>query len=264
MHPVLFSLGGIAVHGYGVAGAVGFVILCFIALRRGSDLGIQRERIADLIFWTSVFALVGARGLFIWQNPGQFSTAWDLINLRRGGLVFYGAMFSGLPAGALLCLYYRLPLFKLVDVFSTALPLAHGISRLGCLFAGCCWGRPTDLPWGVTYSDPIAPGPHGIPVHPTQLYEALYLFAVTAFCAWLYPRKRFDGQVAVAYLGLYAIFRPINEVFRDDPERGWFLEPLIGQVMTLSQGLSIIVALTTIALSIAMVARPRPPAPAVS
>jgi phosphatidylglycerol:prolipoprotein diacylglycerol transferase len=248
MHPVLLTVGGIDIHGYGVAGALGFILMCALSLNKASDLGVPRERVADLIFWTSLFALMGARGVYVLQNLEQFHSLADVINLRRGGLVFYGSMFVGLPAAFAWCWYYGLSFIRTLDVFSVGLPLAHGISRVGCLMAGCCWGRPTDLPWGVTYSDPVAPAPHGIALHPTQLYEALYLIVVAAVCGVSYSRRRFEGQVAATYLGMYALFRPLNELLRDDPERGWFLEPVLGQSLTLSQGLSILVGLAAAAL----------------
>jgi phosphatidylglycerol:prolipoprotein diacylglycerol transferase len=132
--------------------------------------------------------------------------------------------------------------FKVTDIFATALPLGHAISRLGCLFAGCCYGKPTALPWGVVYTDPLAPGPKDVPLHPTQLYEVGYLTLIFVVVNWLYPRRRFDGQVALAYLALYAFFRPLNEFLRDDATRGYFFEGVFGRTLTVSQGLSLVLA----------------------
>jgi phosphatidylglycerol:prolipoprotein diacylglycerol transferase len=236
MHPILVTLGGVDVHWYGVMGALGFIVVCVIALARSAALGMVKERVADVIFWTAIAGLVGARGLYVLLNWSSFADWHAMLNIRTGGLVFYGALILGLPAAAIMLWRWKLPPFALGDVFATALPFGHAIARVGCLFAGCCWGKPTDLPWGVVYSDPLAPGPHGIAVHPTQIYEAIYLTAIGALCTWYYPRRKFDGQVLPLYLGLYAVCRAFNEGLRDDPSRGfWF-----GGAVSTSQLLSVV------------------------
>jgi phosphatidylglycerol:prolipoprotein diacylglycerol transferase len=243
MHPILTTVFGVPIHWYGVLGAVGFLVVCFIAMSRAHRAGIDRERVADLIFATAIAGIVGSRALYVILNPSQLHGWHDWVNLRTGGLVFYGALLTGLPVGALIIWRYDLPLFKLADIFATALPLGHAIARVGCLMAGCCFGRPTTLPWGVTYSDPLTPAPHGVPLHPTQIYEALYLLAIFGICNWFYPRRRFDGQVMALYLLLYAGCRTLNEFLRGDGTRGWVLEGLLGQHVSTSQGLSVVVAL---------------------
>lgn len=259
MHPVLLHIGEIEIHSYGVAGALGFLVGCFIVLRRSAQLGLVKERVADVIFWASIAALVGARALFVWQFPEEFDGWRDWVNIRSGGLVFYGAMVVGLPVAAAVMWRYSLPFFKLMDVFATALPLSHAISRVGCFFAGCCYGVPTDRPWGVTFTNELAAAPKGIPLHPTQLYEVGYLVAIFAVTTWFYGRKRFDGQVMLLYLGLYPLFRSANELLRGD-ERGWFLEPVLGQTLSSAQAISIGVALAafTVFLAVPLLRRKTP------
>lgn len=240
MHPVLFTLFGNEIHGYGIASAIGFMIVSGIAITRGSALGIVRERTADVIFWTAIAGLVGSRALYIVLNPTQFDGWRTWVNLRTGGLVFYGALLVGLPVAALLMRRYAMPWRPMMDVFATALPIGHGLSRLGCLMAGCCYGQPTDLPWGVVYTHPYAPGPHDVALHPTQAYEAVWLLITGAVCNLRYAHRRFDGEILLIWLGSYAIFRPINELFRDDPTRGWILEGALGQTLSTSQGISML------------------------
>lgn len=264
MHPVLLHVGPIEIHSYGVAGALGFLVVCFVALRRSHQLGLVKERVADVIFWTSLAGLVGSRALFVWQFPEEFDGWRDWVNIRTGGLVFYGALVVGLPVAAGLMWRYSLPFFKLMDVFATALPIGHAISRVGCFFAGCCYGAPTELPWGVTFTDELSVAPKGIPLHPTQLYEVVYLVGIAAVCAWFYGRKRFDGQVMLLYLTLYPLFRSANEVLRGD-ERGWFLEPVLGRTLSSAQAISIVVALAafTVFLAVPLMRRRTPePKPA--
>lgn len=246
MHPILFHLGSAPIHTYGVAGAVGFLLATFIVLRRSRDLFLNRDKVVDVIFWGSISAIVGARAVFVFQNPEFASSLGAMLNIRGGGLVFYGALLAGLPVVGLLIWRHKLPFFAFMDVVATAAPFGHAVARLGCLAAGCCYGLPTSLPWGVTYSHPLTDAPHAVALHPTQLYAALYLAAIGAACNWLYARKRWNGQVMLLYLVSYAVARSLNEVLRGDFERGWFLPEALGQVLTTSQGLSILFAAAAI------------------
>lgn len=241
MHPILFSIGDTAIHTYGVAGAVGFLLVCGITLTRATWAGLSRDRIADVLFWASISGMVGARALFLYQNPGAAHSIGEALNLRTGGLVFYGALIVGIPASSLLLLKYKLPFFKTWDVFSTALPLGHAVARVGCLAAGCCYGRPTDVGWAVTYHDKLSNGPLGVPVHPTQAYEAVWLTLVFIVCNVVYARKRFDGQVTLVYLVLYAIGRSVIEEFRGDADRGFVFRSLLGDHLSVSQAISALV-----------------------
>ena len=135
-----------------------------------------------------------------------------------------------------------------MDITATALPIGHAMSRIGCFLAGCCYGVPTDLPWGVTFINPMVDAPVGVPLHPTQLYAVAYLLAIGGAVNWFYSRRRFDGQVMLLYLVLYSVARSVNEVVRGDAERGWVLESLLGQTISFSQGLSLVVAMAAIAV----------------
>lgn len=246
MHPILFQIGDVAIHSYGVLSAAGFLLIAFLTIRRGRAAGLDPDKLVDMIFWTSIAAVVGARAVYIIQNPGDLTTPMEWINLRTGGLVFYGAMFTIIPVGGLMMWRHKLPFYKVMDMVAAAAPLGHAVSRLGCFFAGCCYGRPTDVPWAVIYTDDLAPAEYGVPVHPTQLYEAAYLFAIFVVVNVFYSRKRFDGQVTLLYLMLYAVLRSVNEVFRGDSTRGWFLESVLGQTVSTSQGLSLVIALVAL------------------
>lgn len=251
MHPILFEVGGIAIHSYGVLSAVGFLVIAFLTIRRARARGMDPDKVVDMIFWTSIAGVVGARAVYIIQNPGDMQGLGDVINLRKGGLVFYGALLTILPVGGLLMRKHKLPFYELMDVIATAAPLGHAIARLGCLCAGCCHGSPTDLPWAITFDHPQAatdPAFQGLPLHPTQLYEVAYLLGIFGVVNLFYPRRRFPGQVALLYLVLYATFRSINELFRGDLTRGHFLEGVLGQTLSTSQGLSILLVIGALAV----------------
>lgn len=249
MHPVLFEINGFAIHTYGFMGAIGFLVLAGLALYRTRALGLKPERTADLIFWTAVVGLIGSRIVFIAQNPEAF-TAWtQWLNLRTGGLVFYGALLFGAPAASLLLWRFKFPFFATWDVFASGFPIAHGFARLGCFGAGCCYGAPCEQPWAVTFTNPMsAARPLNVPLHPTQLYEAGFLFALGALLQVLYYKKSWDGQVMLTYLVFYAIGRSVIETYRGDASRGFFLPQVLGEALTYSQGISVVLAVFAIAV----------------
>lgn len=246
MHPLLFEIGGFQVHTYGFMGAIGFLALVSVALWRARRLGLNADRVVDVIFWTSLASIAGSRLVYVAQNPEQFDGFWSIVNIRTGGLVFYGALVTGLPVGGLLMKRYGLPFYKLMDIFATAFPIGHALTRLGCFAAGCCHGSPApNSPLAVTFSDPtsaVAPSLLNVPLYPTQLFEVGYNLLIFGVCNWYYGRKKFDGQVMLLYLTLYAVTRSINEVFRGDVTRGYFLPGVLGETLSYSQGVSIVVA----------------------
>ncbi len=243
MHPILVSIGSFELHTYGALGAVAFLVIVSIALWRSKQLGLNPDRVVDVIFYTSLASIAGSRLLYVAQNPENFKTWFDVVNIRTGGLVFYGALVTGLPLAGLLMRHYKLPFYKLMDVFATAFPIAHAITRLGCLAAGCCYGVPSDKPWAVIFTDPRSVAPLNVALHPTQLYEVGTNLLIAAMVWWQYGRKKFDGQAMLMYLMLYAATRSVNEMFRGDAERGYFMKEIFGEVLSLSQGISIVVAL---------------------
>lgn len=246
MHPVLIKLGSFELHTYGILGAVGFLLGCFVAIRHARRVGWDVDALVDVIFWASVSAIVGSRALWLFQNPGHFQGPLDLIDLRRGGLVFYGA-FVGLPVAWAVARRRGLPWWEVLDVFGRVLPMSHGVSRLGCLAAGCCYGLPTDLPWGVVYPPHVdsMPGlaPAGVALHPTPIYEAIGLFVLAAGLTWLDGRKRFAGQTMLSYVLGYAALRSVTELFRGDADRYFVWPSVLGDTVSTSQAVSLGVAL---------------------
>jgi phosphatidylglycerol:prolipoprotein diacylglycerol transferase len=173
--------------------------------------------------------------------------------LRSGG-VFYGGFLGGVAALALLIRYYKLPFWKVADAFAPGVALGQAFGRQGCFSAGCCWGKATTLPWGVHFTElgheytgvPIY-GPNGsdLYLHPTQLYESFFMLAVFAFLYYLHRKKKFNGQVLIAYAIIYSIFRFLIEFIRDDPRGDLFgLTSMTG--LSTSQLISLIVAVGAI------------------
>lgn len=248
VQPILFHIGSFPVHTYGALGSLAFLVGAGLSLWRAVQLGLDHNKIADVIFWMAITSLLGARITFVLQNPGTVHDLAGLLDLRGGGLVFYGALVVGLPVGFLLMARYKLPAFAVWDLFGTAFPISHAISRVGCFAAGCCYGAPTDSSLGVTYPAEQTIAPIGVPLHPAQLYEAATVFSIGILANLLYRYRPFDGSIFLLYLGLYAAARPILEIFRGDAERGWFLPDLLGETLTWSQGMSAIFAIVAFAV----------------
>lgn len=154
----------------------------------------------------------------------------------NGGLAYYGGLIAATWAGIAFLRRERFPLGPAVDVVGMVLPLGIFFGRLGCFFGGCCFGLVTDHPLGLRFPA-FSPASEkqfregllqskameSLPVHATQLYESAGCLAIAAFLIlWLHPRKRFHGQVLLAFLGLYAILRFAIEYLRAD-DRGALL-----------------------------------------
>ncbi len=239
MWPVLFHLGDTPIYSYGILGAVGFLFVVAVTLGDARKKGWERQDIVDLLFYGALAGLVGARAFHVLQMHEQMNGPMDWINFRTGGMVFYGAPIVGLPVAFWWIRHKGLPLWEVLDSFGKALPMGHAISRVGCVLAGCCYGLPTDLPWGITYTHPHTVAPHDVALHPSQLYEAgLLVILSLALFAWD-RRPHRPGSIILGYLGSYAVLRWVVELFRGDVERGFFMEPVFGELLSMSQGISI-------------------------
>jgi len=219
---VAFHLGSLPVHWYGILVALAFVIGLWTASRRGVLDGLSPEKILDSGTWLIIGTIVGARALYVisywdqlFKDPLYPNAPWtEIFMVQRGGLVFYGGLIGATAAGLLYLWKNKLPVWKFGDVLAPSIALGYVPGRLGCLMNGCCYGRETSVPWAIHYRDGHETG--GAAVHPTQLYEMLLSAGLYAALAWLYRRKKFDGQVFATYLICYALMRSLVEVFRGD------------------------------------------------
>ena len=222
MYPELFRIGGFPVNTYGVLLALAFMAALFVASRLGARDGLPRERVFDLGLWMLLGGLVGSKLLLMVAEP-EYGADWRnllSIDFLRSGGVWYGGFLGGLLTGVLLIRRYRLPFWKVLDAFAPGVAIGQAVGRQGCFAAGCCWGHPTDAPWGVAFGEEahrITGVPTGVHLHPTQLLESAAALLIFALLYWLHGRKRFDGQVIATYAVLYGLTRFTIEFFRDDP-----------------------------------------------
>jgi phosphatidylglycerol:prolipoprotein diacylglycerol transferase len=154
-----------------------------------------------------------------WQEEYAGKPWTEIFMIQRGGLVFYGGFFGA----AIVTIFYarrkNIPLWKFADVLAPSIALGHAFGRIGCLMTGCCYGKQCSLPWVIHFPPGHAThsiGQEAIGVHPTQIYESLLNIGLYVFLAWLYRRKKFDGQIFAMYLLCYAVVRSFVETFRAD------------------------------------------------
>jgi phosphatidylglycerol:prolipoprotein diacylglycerol transferase len=155
------------------------------------------------------------------RSPGQ------VFSILQSGGVFYGGLIGGVAVAWWYVRRYRLPGWQTADALAPGLILGQAIGRIGCFAAGCCWGKPASVPWAVTFTSLYASRqvgtPLDTPLHPTQIYESLACFLIFLVLLWIASRKRFHGQVVLAYVTLYSVARFGIEFLRGDPDRGtWF------------------------------------------
>ncbi|MFQ5816904.1 MAG: prolipoprotein diacylglyceryl transferase [Terriglobia bacterium] len=237
MFPKLISLGPITLHTYGLMAAIGMLVGIAIAAHLAPRVGLERNQMWNLGVYIALGALFGGKLLLFaydWRfysaNPGQLFT---LRSLQTGG-AYYGGIVFGILTAWLYARRYQLGFARVADIFAPGVAIGTAFGRIGCFSAGCCWGKPTELPWAVTFTDPYAAQivdvPLYTPLHPSQLYESAALVGIFAALLGLWHRRRFDGQIFVAFLLLYAAARFGLEFFRGDPRGpmvlgGWLTTP---------------------------------------
>src|ERR1700724_1270688 len=177
MYPRLLELGPITVYTYGVLLAAAYLLGLKLAMVRAKARKLDHTRALDLGIYIIISALLGAKLLLLVTDWRTFtSSPGQLLTLLRSGGVFYGGLIVAVAVSLWYIRRVGLPLWTTCDVFAPGIALGHVIGRLGWLFAGCCYGKPTSLPWGITFTDPFAAAnvgpPLNTPLHPTQLYEA--------------------------------------------------------------------------------------------
>ncbi|HEV7746038.1 MAG TPA: prolipoprotein diacylglyceryl transferase [Pyrinomonadaceae bacterium] len=245
MYPEIFRIGSLPIHTYGVFLALAFLCAILITVKLAARDGLPSEKIYDLCLWMLLCSLVGSKLLMLFTEPEYRDHPWQLVStdfLRSGG-VFYGGLIGAILSGYLLMRRYKLPWWKTADACAPGIAIGNFFGRQGCFAAGCCWGKPTSLPWGVKFSElghEITGVPIDVRLHPTQLYESFAMLIVFFFLLWLHRHRRFSGQVILYYALLYSIIRFAIEFLRDDP-RGDLLGLTTLTGLSTSQLISLIV-----------------------
>ena len=266
MHPHLIEFGRFAIPTYGVIAATGLILGLLLNVRLAVRAGINEDKAWNLGVIAIFSAIAGSKLLFIiTEDQYSFSNWRSLVSMSflQSAGVYYGGLIGALVGSVWYMRRAHLPGLRTADAFAPGVSFGHGIGRLGCLAAGCCYGKVCSLPWAVTYTNPIAAStvgtPLGIPLHPSPVYEFMAEMVITSILLLLYRRRSFAGQIIGTYAFLYGVARFFLEFLRGDPGRG----SVLGGMFTLTQVISIIFVVVGGALWLRRDSRPLPqPTPA--
>lgn len=240
MHPVLFWHGGQPYATYSFLVTLGYVV--GILWLRGA---LRHQGISAVQYWGMILCVIGSAllggklGFFIVEWRSFRADPWEMLKTWNTGWVYWSGLLLGALSGAFYQWWHNRHFrprayMPVADYCVAAVALGHVFGRIGCLMEGCCHGRPTTMPWGIVFTDPgcsVMDSMKGLPLHPTQLYEAFgEAAAFGAMVLWLLPAIR-DGKYRYGtaffgYLLYYSVLRFAGECFRGD-DRGVFLSPLL-------------------------------------
>lgn len=213
MYPVLFEIGPLRIYTYGLMMAIGILVAILVARKLAPKISVDPEKMTDMAMFAVLGGLVGAYVNYIISYDWSRFKADPLSVLRfwNEGLVFLGGLIGGLVFAIIFIRRQKWSFWEIADICAISVPLAYGFGRIGCFFAGCCYGETCELPWAIT-----VPG-QMVARHPTQLYSMLLGFGLAAFAYFFRPKRRFAGQSFLFYIFFYGLGRGIIEFFRIEP-----------------------------------------------
>jgi phosphatidylglycerol---prolipoprotein diacylglyceryl transferase len=221
MFPEVFRIGGFFLPTYGLLVALAFLVALAVIGKLARGAGLDHEAVLNLGIYCALAGIVGAKlMMFLIDVPYYLSRPAEIFSLStlQAGGVFYGGLILALVVAFVYMRRKQLPPLKTADVFAPGIALGHAIGRLGCFSAGCCWGVETHLPWAVTFTNPqsnrLVGVPLGIPLHPTQLYEAVAELVIFAILLWRIRRPHHAGAIISLYVVLYGAVRFAVEFVR--------------------------------------------------
>ena len=236
MYPDILTIGNFTIHTYGVCIALGALLGIILITHEARKESYDQQQILDLAFYLLVAAVIGSRIFYVALNlPYYLRHPLEMLMIWRGGLVFYGGFIFAFATCFLYLKKHRLPFLKTCDLLVPGLVIGEAIGRIGCFFAGCCYGKPTELPWAVTFTHPHSLAKLGVPLHPTQLYSSFKALLVFLILITFRRYKKAEGQLIFLYVVLYAVGRLVIEPLRGD-DRGL----LILGFITLTQAVALV------------------------
>ena len=246
MFPVLFSIGPLTLHTYGLFVAIGIIVGILVTVRIGKAYGIEPQQIIDMGFIMILSGIIGSRIVYVFMNFSYYvEYPLHIFKLWQGGLVFSGGLVAVILVLAWHVRIKDYTLLQIGDLWSPAAAIGQAIGRIGCFMAGCCYGKATDMPWAVVFNHPHTIAEPNIPLHPTQIYSSITSFIIFIVLMILNAKKKFDGQVLFWFMILHSTARLFIERFRGD-DRGvvlndWSMTQLITTLILIASVIMILI-----------------------
>lgn len=225
MYPLIFKIGPVGIHTYGVVLVIAFFSALSVAKFDAKRIGLNFKTVDSLASYLLISGLIGARLYYaLFYDPLYYLRyPWTLLFIWEGGLAIHGALIGGFIASLYFSKKRGISFFKLADFISPPLILAQTIGRIGCFLNGCCYGIPTDKPWGVIFpKESFAYYKFGmVAVHPTQLYEMLFNLFGFIFLWNMRKKVKYEGDLFLFYLIYYSLIRFFISFYRADSLYIW-------------------------------------------
>jgi len=219
LYPILLNIGSFELRSYGVIFLLSFLAGVWLAKKEAVRKGLAPALVSDFSFYALFGGIVGARLYFItFSDPLHYlRNPWEIFAVWHGGIGVIGSLAGGFLVAVWYCRRKHIPLLRFADILAPGVALAQTLGQFACLANGDSYGRPTDLPWAITYTDPRSLAPLNVPLHPIEIYEMAAYFLV--FLAVWTTRRRFkaDGGAFFVYLAAYGVARFAMEFFRGNP-----------------------------------------------
>ncbi len=235
MHPVLFESGSITIYSYGFCIALG-ALAGFLYMARQAKLqfNLSFDQSNTLFLLLVAGGVIGGKLFIIFEDPA-FYAAHPFELFSGSGFVFYGSLITCIPCMLWFFKKNKIPVWAMLDIMAVTICILHGLGRIGCFMAGCCYGKPTENIFGVVFTSPQCQAdPLNTPLHPTQLYEVALIASILLGLLLLKRVRRFEGQLFLAYLISYASGRAILEIFRGDLSRGFVIQDYLSNSQFIS------------------------------
>ena len=238
MYPELFHLGKFTVYSYGYMILTGAVLAWIYLYRKTRDFGLKSDDVSGFFLLAFAAVFVGGKLFFYLEDPMRYiQNPAEMLESPGAGFVFYGSFLLAVPAFIWWFRRHKLPVWTMFDIIAGCGTLVHGFGRIGCFMAGCCYGKVCDPAWGIRFTHPDTHArPIGEPLYPTQLLEAALILGLFGLMQVLHKRKRFEGQLFLLYVLVYAAGRFGLEYLRGDESRGY----LFGGLLSHSQLISLL------------------------
>lgn len=243
--------------------SLGVIVGLMVVFKVARQQGLNPDQMWNMGALVILAGLLGAKVLLVVNDWSYYAShpreIFSLSVLQSGG-VFSGGLVAAIAVAFWYVRKHRLPFLRICDTFAPGVAIGHAFGRVGCFSAGCCYGKPTNLPWGVTFTNPLAHQwvgtPLGVKMHPTELYEMIVEVINFVLLYWLVRRKTFEGQIIGLYMILYGVARFFLEFLRGDPGRG----EVFGGFMTGTQLIALLMVVAGGVLWVVRVSLRTPPA----